>query len=165
MLGHARIPPSVVSSIQAAETLTASSAPPTDSSTSSIPSVTVPQTTTSMSISTSASAPASISSTASATGLGQSAKIGIGVGISFGTLLIALLSFIAFRLYRNSQSKPPILERAEEDAPEPKNLEEKNDINSRIQLRHELSSAEPPKEMYTLHNNHEVEAKSGTPEL
>lgn len=168
VLGHARIPESVVSSIRATGTSTASSAPHTDSSTSSIAAATASQTTASTSASTStstsASTPASTSLSASAAGLGQSAKMGIGVGISFGTLLVALLSFIAFRLYRNSQSNSPNLGRAEEAAPEPKNLEEKN-VNTGLQQTHELTGAETPKEMYTLHNTHEVEAKSGTSEL
>lgn len=154
VLGHARIPQSAVSSIRATGTPTASSAPHTASSTSPIAPATASQTT----ASTSASTPASTALSASAAGLGQSAKIGIGVGISFGTLLIALLSFIVFRLYRNSQSNPPNLERADEAAPEPKTLEEKN-FHTGLQQIHELTGAEIPKEMYTLHNTHEVEAK------
>lgn len=161
MLGHARIPASVVSSIQATGISTASSARPTDSSKSSIPPATVLRTTASTSTLTLASTPAFTSPAAPAAGLGQSAKVGIGVGISFGTLLVALLSFIAFRLYRTPQSKSPNLGRAEEDTPESKNLEE-NNVNTRIQIRHELTGAEPPKEMYTLHNIHEVEAQSAT---
>ncbi len=198
VLGHARIPESVVSSIQATGTSNISSASHTDSSTSAVAPATASQTTastststsvstpastslsasaaglgqsaakafrttTSTSTSTSASTPASTSLSASAAGLGQSAKIGIGVGISFGTLLVTLLSFIAFRLYRNSQSNSPNLGVAAEAAPEPENLEE--DINTGLQQRHELTDAENPKEMYTLHNTHEVEAKLGASEL
>lgn len=154
VLGHARIPESVVSSIRATGTSTASSASHTNSSTSSIAPPTASQTI----ASTSASTPASTSLSASAAGLGQSAKIGIGVGVSFGTLLVALLSFIAFRLYRNSRSNPPTLGRAEEVVPRSKNLEG-NIANTGLQQRHELTGAENPKEMYTLHNTHEVEAK------
>ena len=160
VLGNARIPESVVSSIRATGTSTASSAPLTDSSTSSVPPATVAQTT----ASTSASTPASTSLPASAAGLGQSAEIGIGVGVSFGTLLVALLSYIAFRLYRNSRSKPPNVGRAEEVAPESKNLQDMI-VNTGVQQRHELTGAEIPKEMYTLHNTHEVEAKSRAWEL
>lgn len=167
VLGHARIPASVVSSIRATGTSTASSAPHTNSSTSSIAPATASPTTTSTSASTAtstaASTPASTSSSASAAGLGQSAKIGIGVGISFGTLLVALLSYIAFRLYRNSQSNSPNLGRAEEIAPEPKILE--SNVNTGLQQSHELTGAEIPKEMFTLHNTHEVEAKSAASEL
>lgn len=199
MLGHARIPESVVSSIRATGTSEISSASHTDSSTSSIAPATASQTiastststsastpastllsasaaglgqsaatispkTTSTSTSTSASTPASTSLSASAAGLGQSAKIGIGVGISFGTLLVTLLSFIAFRLYRNSQSNSPNLGIAAEAAPEPKNLVEKN-VNAGLQQRHELICTENFKEMYTLHNTHELEAKPGASEL
>ena len=159
MLGHARIPASVVSSIRATANSTASSASHTGSSTSSIASATASQKPASTSISNSASTPASTSLSASAAGLGQSAKIGIGVGISFGTILIALLSFIAFGLYRNSQSNPRNLGRAEEAAPEPKNLEK--NVNTGLQQIHELTGAENPREMYTLHNTHEVKAESG----
>jgi len=156
VLGHARIPISVVSSIQAKGISTASSAPPTDSSTSSISPATISHTTASTSTSTSASTPASTNPSASAAGLGQSAKIGIGVGVSVGALLVALLFFIAFRLYRNSQSNPPNVGRKEGEI---------GRAEEEIQLRHELPSAEYPKELYTLHNNHEVEAISCTREL
>ena len=159
LLGHARIPESVVSSIRATGTSTTSSAPHADSSTSTIAPATAFQTTASTSASISASTPTSTSLSPSARNLGQSAKIGIGVGISFGTLLVALLSFIALRLYRNSPSNSPNLGRAEEAAPEPKSSEEKN-INTGLQQRHGLTGAEPPKEMYTLHNTHEVEARN-----
>ncbi len=168
VLGHARIPEGVVSSIRATGTSTISSASHTDSSKSSIAPATASQisasTSTSTSTSTSASTPASTSLSASAVGLGQSAKIGIGVGISFGTLLVTLLFFIAFRLYKNSQSNSPNLGVAEEAAPEPENPEEKN-VNTGLQQRHELIGAENPKEMYTLHNTHELEGKSGASEL
>ena len=164
MLGHARIPASVVSSIQATTTTTRttgiSSARPTVPS--SIPPTRVIQTTTSTTIL--ASTAASTSPSALTAGLDQSAKIGIGVGISFGTLLVALLSFIAFRLFRNSQSKPPDLGRADEDTAESKNLEQSN-INTWMQLRHELTATEPATEMYTIHNTPEVEAKPVTREL
>ena len=161
VLGHARIPASLVSSIQATTTTTTratgiSSARPTGLS--SIPPTRVIQTTTSTTIL--ASTAAFTSPSAFTAGLGQSTKIGIGVGISFGTLLVALLSFIAFRLYRNSQSKPPDLGRAEEDTPEFKNLEQSN-INT-LPLRHELTGIGPSPELYTNHNTHEVEAKPVT---
>ena len=164
VLGHARIPESVVSSIRATGSSTASSAPHTNFSASSIApataSQTVASTPASRPASTSASTPASTSIPASTSGLGQSAKIGIGVGISFGTLLVALLSFIALRLYRNSRSKPANLARADEVAPEPKDLKEKV-VNTGFLQVHELTGAENPKEMYTLHNTHKVEAGSG----
>lgn len=161
VLNHARIPASVVSSIRATGTSTASSASHTNSSTSSIVPATASQTTASTSASTPA---ASTSLSASAAGLGQSAKIGIGVGISFGTLLVALLSFIALRLYRNSRSNPQSLGRAEEVAPESRKLQEKI-VNTGVRQVHELTGAQVPKEMYTLHNTHEVEAESGAREL
>lgn len=157
VLGHARIPESVISSIQATGNSTDSSAPRTDSSTSFIAPTTASQTAASTSTSTSTSAPASNSLSASTTGLGQSAKIGIGVGISFGILLIALLSFIAFRLYKKPQRNPPNLGRAEGVAPETKNLMEMNG-NTGIQQSYELTGADAPKELYTLHNTYEVEA-------
>ena len=174
VLGHARIPESVVSSIRASGTSTASSAPHTVSSTSSMtPASTSASTAASTSLlisastsaytagskSLSASTAGSTTLSASAAGLGLSAKIGIGVGITLGTLLVILLFFIAFRLYRNSHSNPPNLERAEEAAPEPRNSGDKN-VNTGLQQRHELTGAETPKEMYTLHNTHEIEAKS-----
>lgn len=159
VLGQATIPESVVSSIRAAGTSTISSASHTDSSTSSIAPATASQTTASASASTSTST----SLSASAAGLGQSAKIGIGVGITFGTLLITLLSFIAFRLYRISQSNSPNLGIAKEAAPEAKNLEK--DVNTGLQQRHELTGAGNPREMYTLHNTHELGTKSGASEL
>ena len=138
-LGHAGIPKSVVSSIQATGTSTASPSPHMDSSTSSnapaaasqITAFTSASTSTSTS-STSVSIPISTSRPASAAGLGQSAKIGIGLGVSFGTLLIALSSFIAFRLYRKSQSDSINLKRAKEAAPELKSLEQRN-IDTRPQ--------------------------------
>ena len=165
VMGHARIPESVVSSIRATGTSTASTAPHTESSTSSIAPATASQTTASISASTStstsasesASIPASTSLSAPAAGLNQPAKIGIGVGVAFGTLLLALLSFIAFRLYRHSQSNSPKDQGVEEARPEPNSSEEKN-VNTGLQQRHELTGAEPPKEMYTLHNVHEVDA-------
>lgn len=163
VLGHARIPESVVSSIRATGTSTASSAPHTNSSMSSI----APTTASQIIASTSASTPASASSTplpASIAGLSQSAKIGIGVGISFGTLLVALLSFIAFHLYRRSRSSPANFGKAEEIAPEPKDLKGKI-VNIELQQTHELTGAETPKEMYTIHNTHEVEAETGAREL
>lgn len=61
----------------------------------------------------------------------ESYSIHEGVGISFAALLVALLSFIAFRLFRNSQSNPPDLGRADEDTSESKNLEQSN-VNTRI---------------------------------
>ena len=85
----------------------------------------------------------------------------MGVGISFGTLLVALLSFIAFLLYRNSQSNSPNLGIAEEAA---KKLEKKS-FNTRLQQIHELAGAESPKELSTLHNTHEIDATSGASEL
>lgn len=161
-LGHAPIPKSVVGSIQATETSTASSAPHTDSSTSSIASATASQTTASTSASTSTSMssasvsiPISTSRSASATGLGQSAKIGIGVGVSFGTLLIALSSFVAFRLYRK---------RPEEATLQIQGLEQKDD-DTRSRQRYELTGVGPPKEMYTVHSTHEVEPRAGPSEL
>ena len=153
VLGHARIPESVLSSIRAS---TPSSASHTDSLTSSI----APATTTPTIASESASTPASTTPSAPTAGLGQSAKIGIGVGISFGTLLVVLLFFIAFRLYRNSRTNFPAPKGAEEAAPEQENLGEK-DVNPGLQQTHELSAAETPQEMYTLYNRHEVEAKRG----
>lgn len=150
LLGDASIPESVVSSIRATGISTASSASQITAST--------------VLTSTSASILASTSLSASAPGLGLSAKIGIGVGISFGILLVALLTFIAFRLYKNSQSNSLSLGRAEKAAPEPTKLREKN-VDIGLQQRHELAAADIPKEMYTLHNTHEVEANSGASEL
>ena len=147
MLGHARIPESVVSSIRATGISTASS--------------TASQTTASQTTaSPSASTPISTSPSASTAGLGESAKIGIGVGVSFGTLLVALLSFIGFRLYRISQSNSPTLGRAQEAALGVKDSEQNNAKTGLPQQGHELTGAELPKEMYTLHNTHEVEAES-----
>ncbi len=172
VIGHARIPKSVVSSIRATGISTASSALHTNF-TSSIAPATASQTTTSKSAltstsaSTSASTPASTSAStslsASAAGLNQSAKIGIGVGISLGTLLFALLSFITFLFYRNSQSKSPTLGIAEEAASEPQSLE--MNVNTGLQQRYELTGAESPREMYTLYNTHEIEATSGASEF
>ena len=84
----------------------------------------------------------------------------MGVGISFGTLLVALLSFIAFSLYSISQRKPSNREKAEEATSQPKSSEHEV-VDTGIQSRTELSGAENPKEMYTLHNTHEAEARSG----
>ena len=171
-LGHARIPKSVVSGIRTTGTSSTASSPPhMDSSISSIAPATASQTSASTSASTSISTsstsvsiPISTSRSASAVGLGQSAKIGIGVGVSFGTLLIALSSFIAFRLYRISQSDSLNHKRAEEAALKLKSLEQKN-VDTKPQQRYELTGAESPKEMYTIHNTHEVEARSGASEL
>ena len=171
LLGHARIPKSVVSGIRTTGSSIASSPPHRGSSTSSIAPATASQTTASTSASTSTSTsstsvsiPISTSRTASAAGLGQSAKIGIGVGVLFGTLLIALSSFLTFRLFSISQSNSLNLKRAEEAALELKNLEQKN-VDARPQQPCELADAKSPKEMYTFHNTHEVEARSGASEL
>lgn len=90
----------------------------------------------------------------------------MGVGIPFGTLLLALLSFIAFRLYKNSRSSPKILGQGEHAASTsvPENVEKIN-ANTVEQQRYELRGKQDPKEMYTLHNTHEVEAEPGASEL
>ena len=90
-------------------------------------------------------------SPASDAGLTQSAKIGVGVGVSFGALLVALLSLIAFRLYKNSEANAP---RYENDPA--KHLVEPI-LTERMTERHELTAAEHPKEMYTAYNSHEIE--------
>ena len=142
MLGHDRIFPSVLSSIRATVNSTDSSAPPTGILKASTPSASVFQTTASTSTTTPAFTTALPSSTAATTGLDQSAKIGIGVGISLGTLVVASLSFVAFRLYRKSKSRPTNIAGVEENTPESKPLEV-DDVNTRIRLRHELADADP----------------------
>ena len=179
-LGHAVIPKSVVSSIRATGTSTASPPPHMESSTSSIAPAAASQITaftsasaskstsskSTLTSSTSVSIPTSTSRSASAAGLGQSAKIGIVVGVSIGTLLLALSSFIAFRLYRNSQSDSLNLKRAKEAAPELKSLEQRNiDTRPQPHQRYELTGVVPPEEMYTIHNTHEVETRAGASEL
>ena len=155
VLGHARIPESVLSSIRATESSTssstasstASSTSHTDSLTSSIALATASQTIASKSTST----PASTAPSASSTGLGQTAKIGIGVGISVGALLVAILFYVSFR-YRKSQAKSPTLGRAEVAAPEPKNL----NVNPELRQTHELAGARNLQELHTSYNRHEV---------
>ena len=160
--GHARIPESVVSSIRATSNSTTSLAPQTTSSESSITHATATQTAAPTSPTTPSSIPASIPAStplpASAGGLSQPTKIGLAIGISFGSLLIALLTYIAFRLYK---ARIQGLEDGEAQTKEPEEL-----IHPpAMQQRHEMSAASDPKEMYTLHNTHEVEAKTVASEL
>ena len=55
--------------------------------------------------------------------LSQSAQIGIQVDISFDTLLVTLLSLIAFHLYNTSQSNSPALGSVKEATLKLKKLE------------------------------------------
>lgn len=82
------------------------------------------------------------------------------MGVTFGAVVIALLSFIAFRLYRNSQRNPQQLRRAEDAVPVPEDLEEK-ESNLGTPYEHELAAEELRREMHTVHNMHEMEAKPG----
>ena len=147
VLGHARIPESVLSSIRATESSTASSSSHTDSLTSSIALATASQTIASKSAST----PASTALSASSAGLGQTAKIGIGVGISVGALLVAILVHFVFR-YRKSQASSPTLGRVEVAAPEPKN----SNVNPKLQQTCELGDGREQQELVTSYNRHEL---------
>lgn len=161
--GQARIPESVVSSIRATSKATSPSALHTDATgspialaTASLPTVsTSPSKSTSTSTytpaSSSASPPAFTSSSASEVGLSQSEKIGVAIGISFGSLLIAVLSYMAFRLYRAR------IQALKEEAARMKESREQYHPTRELQ-RYEMNGAGNPQEMYTLLNTHEVEA-------
>ena len=82
------------------------------------------------------------------------------MGVTFGVVVIALLSFIAFRLYRKSQGNPQRLGRAEEAMPVHEGLEAKQ-VNLGTPYEHELAAEEPRREMQTVHNRHEIEANPG----
>ncbi|KAM0794043.1 hypothetical protein BDR22DRAFT_967979 [Usnea florida] len=150
------ISPSVLSSIRATVNSTISSASPTALSKASTPSASGSRTTTSTSTTTPALTTPPQSSTAAAGGLDQSTKIGTGVGLSLGTIVLASLSFVAFRLYKKSKSRPKNIARAEEERLGSKNLEE----NTGIQVRHEMVDAASPNELHTPYNTHEIEAES-----
>ena len=79
----------------------------------------------------------------------------MGVGISFGIVLIALLSLIAFRLSRKSRNKHQDLGNGGEYI---KNFgDRKDEVNPSVRPLHELTSEENPREMDTLHNTHKIE--------
>ena len=157
MLGQAPIAESLVSSIRATVTSTVSSVLHRDFSTFSVTPPSTSQITSSTAPDSAPQTPASTYQPASAAGMDQPAKIGKGMGVSFGTLLLAILSFIAFRLYRKPQKELPNCEKSKEPASELKDLETRN-VNSGLQQTHELTGEEAPKEVYTLHNTHEFEA-------